>query len=307
MTCLKPNLLNLEFLKNFHCKTKSATMDWLIKQNNKFIVTNCGTCWKCRQKTAREHALQISKEIRNWPRDERIFFNLTYRDANLPFRDGKFSWDRLEKDKKKFIKAIRNFNRYYDETGKRRQKKIIYYLTFEKSPSLRPHFHGILCGLKLNDLVPHKPSKNGYQLYISKTFSKFWKWGFAELGTLNVKSAAYCAQYVMKKCDETYNYQFQKKFPNERTIWKWASPGWGLKWCLENITYVKCNPKFRTRYFGRKIKELIIKKNGENAYIKHLKFLTKNKKSDGIKEWWKKITIALIHRFDRKKRRVDQI
>lgn len=305
MKCLNPQVLNTQMLF-FRLKKPSRALELIDKLQNGSFVVPCGKCYKCRRKLAREHAIQIAKEIMNWPQDERFFITMTYRNANLPYKDGHFSWFLLERDKKRLIATIRNLNRYYDENKKRKIKKVLYYLVFELSPEKRPHFHMIICGHKITDLSFHK-IKNGHPLFVSKSFSKIWKWGHHEIGMLNTKTAAYCAGYVMKKCDKNYDYTLEKYECDKRTIYKWQSPGWGLKWALSHIDEVKNNPKYHTKYWSRKVKEWIIANYGENAYIKYLKH---NLKSDQ-RTLWQKWTYwqnwANAWRLDNQIKRVDKL
>lgn len=292
MKCLNPTILETKMLL-MRCKDDPTFLLWLHKKSNGSIAVPCGQCYLCRKKLAREQTLMISKEIKNWPENERFFITFTYRNANLPYKNGRFNWWKLENDKKKLIKKLQNKNRFW-KNGKRYQKKMLYYLAFEKSSTtMRPHFHMIICGFKINDLVFHKIEK-GNDLYVSKKISKIWQWGHHEIGKLDAGSAAYVTGYVMKKIDKNYDYRLQKWEPSKRTVWKWQSPGWGLKWALTNIDTVKNNAKYHTKYWVKKIKEKIIKEKGNQAWLKYLKYhINPDKKSFGEKwEYWYKWSLA---------------
>lgn len=62
----------------------------------------------------------------------------------------------------------------------------------------RPHFHYLLYGVHVPDLVRHG-GRGESPLYTSKTFTDTWGMGHVVLGTLTPESAQYVAGYAQKK------------------------------------------------------------------------------------------------------------
>lgn len=60
--------------------------------------------------------------------------------------------------------------------------------------SLRPHFHALLFGVGFADRV-----LCGKDLYRSPSLEKLWTSGFSSVGDVTYQSAAYVAQYALKK------------------------------------------------------------------------------------------------------------
>nr|WBW04067.1 replication protein [Microviridae sp.] len=86
------------------------------------------------------------------------------------------------------------------------------------SLTFRPHYHAIIFGLELHDLVPYKRSAQGFQYFNSAFFQEVWHegdgyytyynsaslqstWpnGFAVVAPVTWETCAYTARYVMKK------------------------------------------------------------------------------------------------------------
>lgn len=63
----------------------------------------------------------------------------------------------------------------------------------------RPHYHAIVFGLKLDDLIPFQKNEIGDWLYTSKTLESIWKKGFCLVGAATHESIGYVAGYVTKK------------------------------------------------------------------------------------------------------------
>lgn len=63
----------------------------------------------------------------------------------------------------------------------------------------RPHFHAVLFGVDFDDKKSLGKGLSGSELFESTTLSKLWGLGFASVGALTFKSAAYVARYIHKK------------------------------------------------------------------------------------------------------------
>lgn len=87
--------------------------------------------------------------------------------------------------------------------------KIKYLITAEYgSRTHRPHYHAIIFGLKLVDIVPYKKSKRGNKIYISRTLEKIWQHGICTVDSINITPSIvrYCTKYCVKDSgnDDTF-------------------------------------------------------------------------------------------------------
>lgn len=115
--------------------------------------------------------------------DHSYFATLTYSDQHLPQNKS------LNKnDLQLFWKRYR---KKYDQ--------IRYYASGEYGDTTqRPHYHALIYGHKLPDLVHHSDTATG-KLYISKSLDAIWGLGNCMIGELTFESAAYVARYAVKK------------------------------------------------------------------------------------------------------------
>ena len=81
--------------------------------------------------------------------------------------------------------------------NKRDHKAGHHCHTWEKTHG-RPHYHMILFGLHLDDLV-HKTWRNGNEVYESDYLTQKWGKGFVDIGKVTFNSASYVAKYIHKK------------------------------------------------------------------------------------------------------------
>lgn len=85
-------------------------------------------------------------------------------------------------------------------------------------PLGRPHYHALLFGFNFEDRYIWDEKKN---LYRSENLEKLWPFGFATIGEVNFKSAAYVARYVMKKINgELAETHYQKVDPNTGELYR---------------------------------------------------------------------------------------
>lgn len=144
----------------------------------------CGYCCGCRLDYSRSWAVRLSNELRM--HKHAYFLTLTYDDDNLPKN---LSLDKTHHQL--FLKRLRK---------KFKQRNIRYFHCGEYGErTKRPHYHTILFGLELTDLVYYKKTERGDKLYNSKTFDKLWKLGRVIIGDVTFDSCAYVARYTMKK------------------------------------------------------------------------------------------------------------
>lgn len=141
------------------------------------LVVDCGKCFECRQKVARNWSIRLSSELTTNPHS--LFVTLTYDEEH-------YSTSTLDKrDAQLFIKRLR----------KRLKGRLIkYFLVGEYgTETMRKHFHAILFNVYINDLR---------DVYDS------WQKGSVDVGAVQSKSIAYVTGYINKKigddCEEDF-------------------------------------------------------------------------------------------------------
>lgn len=173
----------------FHLQKSSVFDTWQIP---------CGKCIGCRLDYAKEWAnrcyLESTMKSPNW------FVTLTYDDAHLPmnylFTDEEcLSVNSLKKDDLSgFIKRLRRHYDYHNIPN-----DLSFYACGEYGSNFfRPHYHILLFGIPINDLVYHS-TKNGFITYNSPTFDSLWKRGFVTINEFSYETASYVARYMLKK------------------------------------------------------------------------------------------------------------
>lgn len=171
----------------------------------------CGKCVGCCLAYSREWAnrcyLESLTKSPNW------FVTLTYNEDNLPRQfftndDGEcFEVNSLIKnDLSSFIKRLRSHYDYYDI-----KNDMSFYACGEYGSNFfRPHYHLLIFGLPIHDLVYHS-TKNGFVTYNSPTFENLWKKGFVTINEFSWETAAYVARYMLKK-QKGEDFDKYKKF-----------------------------------------------------------------------------------------------
>ena len=167
-----------------------------------FVEIPCGQCIECRLQRSRRWADRCMLELGY--HESSYFITLTYDNEHIPknplidFETGEIYAENatlVKKDLQDFMKRLR---RAYEYKGY--ENKLRFFACGEYgSQTLRPHFHIIVFGLKLDDLTLYKRNFNGDNLYNSAFISKLWKKGFSVVGDVTWQSCAYVARYIMKK------------------------------------------------------------------------------------------------------------
>ncbi len=142
------------------------------------------------------------------------FITLTYDPDHVP-KDGSLSLE----DWQKFAKRLRR------EAGPFR----FFHCGEYGEVNLRPHYHACIFGL---DFVADRglwKDSGKYPLFRSPMLDRTWGLGFASVGALTFKSAAYVARYVMKKATGDLAVE---KYGDRRPEYVTMSrrPGIGSKW-----------------------------------------------------------------------------
>lgn len=213
----------------------------------------CGQCIECRLAYARSWSCRIMNEVEMYPENTCWFVTCTYNDDNLPpakliervnqstgeyqLAPSPFHSLSLD-DHQRFMKRLRK------EFGKDTGLKIRFFMSGEYGEkSVRPHFHYILFGVKLDDLVFYKVTDSGDKLYTSKRLSDVWnigrdgkprEMGFVTIGSVTTNSAGYIARYAIKKrkmIDASFYEDFGLK---PEFLCMSRRPGIGKRWFEEH-------------------------------------------------------------------------
>lgn len=212
MSCYHPlRLFTVGSHKNKYGKlvntnvVKSFDVDY-VKKSNGTIITEyqeipCGKCIGCRLEYSRQWANRCLLEMQD--HKSSLFLTLTYDDEHLPtayhsrIDTGETdicSHSLSKRDMQLFIKRLR---RYLERNDK---PPIRYFICGEYGgQTLRPHYHAIIFGLELDDLVLYKKNSKGFSMFNSKTLDKLWQKGYVVVEECTWETCAYTARYVMKK------------------------------------------------------------------------------------------------------------
>lgn len=146
----------------------------------------CGTCVGCRQTRAAQWATRAVIEAQN--SEHNSFVTLTYADKHLPADGGL-----LDRDLSSFMKAVRHAlvrKRFASLLG----ESLRFLACGEYGDGGRPHYHALLFGVGFADSAPI-----GRDLFTSTTLASLWGLGHVSFGEVTGASAAYVAQYSLKK------------------------------------------------------------------------------------------------------------
>lgn len=195
MNCLHPLVAYKSYDIDGTCKFQFIKGDVPrseFERNPNLVMLPCGQCLACRKQKAREWANRCLME--SLYHYENYFITLTYDDPHMfeccmnsetgnaslvPVHLTKF-WKRLRK-------AIQ-------------PSKVRYFACGEYGDTtFRPHYHALIFGLHLDDLVFYKRSPNGDVYYNSEFLSKLWPFGYVVVAKFDWATAAYVAGYAQKK------------------------------------------------------------------------------------------------------------
>lgn len=146
------------------------------------IKLPCGQCMGCRIDRAREWAVRCMHEAKL--HEDNAFLTLTYNDENLPV-SGSLDYSHFQK----FMKRLRHVS-----------GPVRFFMCGEYGDqTARPHYHALIFGYDFPDKRYWRRSAGGFPLYRSAQLEKLWTYGNAEIGSVTVQSAGYCARYCLKK------------------------------------------------------------------------------------------------------------
>lgn len=197
------------------------------------IKVPCGKCLGCKQKKIRDWALRCQHESKM--HEFSYFVTLTYDDDHLP-DGGSLRYE----DFRSFMKKARHWYGIFDWKTKKQwdKTKIRFFMCGEYGKLKRPHYHVLLYNFPIPDLKFLKTSSKGSNLYTSELVS--WLWnnrGYVTIGSVEYASAAYVAQYCIKKMGtDSIDYQdidleTGEQIDKEREMVQMSrSPGIGSTW-----------------------------------------------------------------------------
>lgn len=175
----------------------------------KKFVLPCGQCIGCRLEYSRQWAVRCMLEMREYPPEHCWFVTLTYDDDHAAHLSRyveqvdtdtgeyveKYNLSLCKRDLQLFMKRLRiRMQREYGVEGVR------FFACGEYgSKKGRPHFHVILFGCPLPDLVFECNNYRGDCYYSSAFLDDVWSNGFVCVGTVSFDSCAYVARYMLKK------------------------------------------------------------------------------------------------------------
>lgn len=199
------------FNNSFSCPSIPFVSAKAQKVFKDFVVIPCGQCIGCRIEYSRQWANRCMMEAEY--HKSNYFVTLTYDDEHVPksfYGDPETgeaceSLTLVKRDFQLFMKRLRRYS----------GQNLRFYGSGEYGTSTaRPHYHAVIFGLELDDLVPYKRSCQGYQYYNSAFLQKCWPNGYVVVGAFTWETAAYVARYVAKKATgdlatfyETFNLQ----------------------------------------------------------------------------------------------------
>lgn len=146
------------------------------------IKLPCGQCIGCRLDRARDWSLRIGHESKL--HEQSHFLTLTYTDELMPV-SGSLNY--------------RDFQLFMKRTRKALGETRFFMCGEYGETTYRPHYHAILFGLKIPDLVRYATGTDGSPTFTSERINALWGKGFVVIGSVTPQSAGYVARYALKK------------------------------------------------------------------------------------------------------------
>lgn len=189
---------HIEFYNNtWKCASCDLVSSFSERVVRDFIEIPCGQCIGCRLDYSRQWADRCLVEMKD--HSSNYFLTLTYDDAHLPINE---YLDKetgavepiatlVKRDFQLFMKRLRK-NYKYDN-------KLRFFAAGEYGEhTARPHYHAIIFGLILDDLIFYK-RLGDFNYYTSPFLDGVWKNGYVVVASANWATCAYVARYIVKK------------------------------------------------------------------------------------------------------------
>lgn len=197
MSCFHPKIMifnGVDERGKRHCgyfgDWNNFCQDNLLKfgTNPDIFQVPCGKCLGCKLDRARDWRNRLICE--SVYHDHIWFLTLTYDPAHVPMNeDG--SMTLCKRDLQLFLKRLRK--RFEPE-------QIRFFAAGEYgTQTLRPHYHLIIFGGAIPDLVPVSSNFRGEQYYQSDIINSLWPAGHTVLAPATPDTMGYVSRYCMKK------------------------------------------------------------------------------------------------------------
>lgn len=151
-----------------------------------YIPVECGECYECRKKKAREWRVRLSEELRN---EFGYFVTLTFSNESFKELEKELGHEVYDHENEIGAIALRRFlERVRKATGKSLKHWVVSELGHEKD---RYHLHAVMFGQTA--------------AYLCK---KHWKYGRVDIGTFcNEKTVNYIVKYMLKVDEKHRNFK----------------------------------------------------------------------------------------------------
>lgn len=179
-----------------------------------FKLIPCGRCDGCRLAYSKQWANRCMMELES--HDSAYFVTLTYNDSFVP------QSQYVDRDTGEVLTSLTLRKSDFQLFMKRLRfafpnDRIRFFASGEYGDNTwRPHYHAIIFGLHLDDLVPSGKSPEGFQYFYSPSFQRCWsqqvdlfgerdktcpyqEMGYALVSPVTWETCAYTARYTMKK------------------------------------------------------------------------------------------------------------
>lgn len=196
------------------------------KKGHREIQIPCGGCIGCRIEKVDAWGFRCMAEASVHRNNH--FITLTYDDDNLPADECL-----NHRDWQLFAKRLRE-----------RAGPFRFFMCGEYGDNTqRPHFHALLFGLDLPDLVKCNSVYSACDIFQSELLQQVWGKGFCTVGSVTPESARYVAGYVQKRVSveleaerftwiTRYGEVVVRKQPYGKMSLK---PGIGAEWVAKNL------------------------------------------------------------------------
>ena len=196
-------------------------------QQKLYVKVPCGRCSGCRMDYAKSWSNRLMME--NIYHDSSWFITLTYDNDNCPMSDDLMHYTLRKCDWQLFMKRLR------ESQDKLYGRKLRFLACGEYGGNtFRPHYHAIIFGLQLEDLVKCGVSGSGFTLFKSDYLASIWKNGMVEVGVVTSGSCAYVARYVVKKNSQGSNEDYAAFGIEPEFILMSRKPGLGYQYFMDH-------------------------------------------------------------------------
>lgn len=163
------------------------------------VKVRCGKCIGCLLDRSRMWADRCMLEMQY--HESNLFVTLTYDDLHVPV--SYYGHPETGEAMPSLTLNRRDVQLFFKRLRKRTGQKIRYFGSGEYGTNtFRPHYHLIMFGLSLDDLVLVGRSGSGHQYYTSPLLEDVWGNGFVSVAEATWESCAYTARYVQKKAGQ---------------------------------------------------------------------------------------------------------